>query len=327
MTSSSDPRHAIGDDGDPHRGHKLYRAGPWLVLVCHGVVADAIAEIARRQCAERGVDVVVLPIDELHDLSRLGRFTGLIIIGPDTSPGTGRGADVGNRICDVVQVYRSRRGEGAAPLLAGHLPWFDVGVLQIVGRREILEHPTIKEALRQACRVHRLDEKSTPAEVDFFSIYSQYIPTGRSASARVSQLEQDLETVWDEVRAWGITTHEAVVEAYEVIEEKIKQYSNPARYSAMCRPRPDVDMNRLEIILHAPLMKPPSGPTAKKRWMENGARAVREVIAELKRRIPGLSRPGGRLGTKDQQFALHYLYANLTVLVDSPELRNRGEIE
>ena len=298
------------------------------MLVCHGIDADAIAETARRQCLEHGVDVVVQPIDELYDPSRrLGRFTGLIIITPDTLPTTGRGADVGARILDIVQVYRSRRNEGAASLLAGQLPWFDVGVLQIAGAREILEHPSIEPTLSRACRVHRLDEKSTPEEVDFFSIYSKNLPTGRSAFGRVPQPEQDVDTNWDEVRAWGITTAEMAKTAYDVFETMIKQYSDPARYSAMCRPHPDVDMNRLEIVLLAPDIKPPAGPKANKRWMENGARAVRHVLDELTCHVPGISRPGRRHGTKNQQIALHYLYMSLAAIVENPEFRIRNESE
>jgi hypothetical protein len=48
--------------------------------------------------------------------------------------------------------------------------------------------------------------------------------------------------------------------------------------------------------------------------MENGARVCRDVLKELKKIVPELTRPGGRDNTKDAQKQLCRLYRNLRII-------------
>lgn len=334
MTSSPDPREAADDDaGDRSGGRKLYESGPWLVLVSHGVEADEAAQAARRQCRDRGVDVDVRPIDEFHNVPELAFYTGLVIVLPSAVPPTARTMSTLRRVVRLVNDYRrSSRKNGISSLSRGRLRWYQVGVVQLVAIGSLIELPDLQEISPKVCKVHRLDggPESTSTEVDFFRIYDQIDAGaatqdhGNDDGSKESESARERETIWTAVRAWGITSKEQVRTALAVIDECRNLYSsrdhhgNP-KFRAMIKPHPDSEWNRLEITLFAP--NTPSPPGQHKKWTENGARGVVCLRERLSEAIPGICRPGGRAGTKDEQLAYHQLYSSLIALSISPEFQ------
>jgi len=117
----------------------------------------------------------------------------------------------------------------------------------------------------------------------------------------------------------GVTDIHDVPRLRKCIDDCRDHYES-SRFSQLYRPISEVPRNRLDIILDGP-----EGQVVgnRKTWMENGARVCRNVIKELNKVVPALTRPGGRKATKDAQKQLRRLYRNVRIIENY--LRNQNQ--
>lgn len=314
--NSSDPRVDTYPAGALPVGSALYNGGPWLVVESYGTTAAAVANSARRQCQARGVAVDVKHVSALPPLRSLGRYPGLVVTLPSDLPLADAWIATLDHIGAVVNEYRVHRDDGIDALAAGK-GWYEVGVLQIAGLARVLDHPKIRRIVPLACATHLLDDRSTSREVDFFSIYDHY--DTRPAPAPPSLTDQNLADVRCYLATWGITNDEQALAASLIIQDCRAHFEGSQYDRPMRRPLDDRALNRLDLMLTEPGNR---GPKHKRKaWMENGARAGRHTVEEIRKIVPGFSRPGNRDGTKGLQKDLFQLHVNLQTLVNSPEFR------
>lgn len=105
----------------------------------------------REQCVTRGIDIVLHPIDEVQRV-RLDHFVGLVVV--LSSQFADRATALGP-FARLIVDYRARRPEGLESILNGSCEWFDAGVVQVVGRRAIMQHPGMRTALERFSQLHR----------------------------------------------------------------------------------------------------------------------------------------------------------------------------
>jgi RNA polymerase sigma factor (sigma-70 family) len=301
---ASIPRMTGASSGPP--GWHLHHSGPWLVVYGSGPDSEDAGLQVDRQCVARGVDVVLCPIDEVGQ-GRLDRFSGLVVVLP--SPLTGPPAAL-RPFVHLIMDYRARRPEGLESILSGRCEWFNAGVVQVVGQRTIMRHPALRPALDCVCARHYTDDSGA---CDVFQPYT----TRRLVSAQQLHKEpagevcdESIKRLWCDVQAWGVDDMQQVPKLRRCIDDFRNHYENE-RFSQLYRPIPGLARNRLDIILDGPHDVVIGG---RKTWMENGARVCRDVLKELKKIVPGLTRPGGRDSTKDAQKQIGSFYRKLRII-------------
>lgn len=295
----------VGDASSQPPGWRLYRSGPWLVSYGSGPDSEDTAIQVREQCITRGIDVALHPIDEIQK-ARLDRFAGLVVVLPSQLATPSAALPPFARL---IVDYRARRPEGLESILNGSCEWFDAGVVQVVGRRVIIQHPGMRTALDRVCALRYTDDS---AVLDVFQPYTRRFVLAQQLDEQPASAVRDenIERLWCDVQAWGVTDIKDVPKLRKCIDGFREHYESK-RFSQLYRPFKNIPRNRLDIILDGPS----NGITGtSKTWMENGARVCRDVERELKKIVPELTRPGGRGNTKDAQKQLHRLYRNLRVI-------------
>lgn len=291
-------------DGPP--GWRLYRSGPWLVVYGSGPDSEDAGLEVRKQCITRGVDLVFYPIDEVGQV-RLDRFASLVVVLPSELSGPLAALQAFARL---IVDYRARRPEGLASILNGSCEWFNAGVVQAVGRRTIMRHPGMMPALDRVCVRHYTDGSGL---LDVFQPYTterfglmQQLDEEPVGDVR----DESIKRLWCDVQAWGVSDIRHVLKMRRCIDDFRDYYEN-GRFSQLYRPIPGLARNRLDIILDGPH---DAIIGDRKTWMENGARVCRDVLKELKKIVPELTRPDGRDSTRDAQKQLCRLYRNLRII-------------
>lgn len=312
MTSSFDPHYGGGEPRSP-QVRELHPVSPWLVVESWGVDAERLAEAASRQCHIRGVEFDRQGIDA--PLRELWNYHGMVLTCAEAGPHYLSGG-LAERIATIVGRYRRYQAYGAAAVLAGAHRMSMAGVVQLAAPPALLRDPIIEEVRHQICRMHPSDQSTSP-EVDFFSIFDPLTgPMSMPTDSGSSVLEQDTTEIWTYLISWGITSPEQAAVALEVIEQ-VRVHYESEEFPAMRRPFGDViDWNRLDFVLHEPRAASPKGPGERKKWNENGARAGRQVLAELQRADPAIDRPVDRRTKKGLQLDIYQLYTNLTAVAD-----------
>jgi hypothetical protein len=245
------------------------------------------------------------PIDEIRQV-RLDRFTGLVVVLPAqlADPSTAL-----RPFARLIVDYRARRPEGLESIVNGSCEWFDAGVVQVVGRRAIMHHSGMRTTLDRACARHYTDDSGL---LDMFQPYMRrlVIPQQLDEQLAGEARDENIERLWRDVQAWGVTDIRDVPKLRKCIDDFRDHYESK-RFSQLHRPINDISRNRLDIILDGP-----DGEFTgdRKTWMENGARVCRDVEKELKKIVPELTRPGGRKNTKNAQKLLRRLYRNLRII-------------
>ncbi|HEV7453506.1 MAG TPA: hypothetical protein VGO16_19445 [Pseudonocardiaceae bacterium] len=286
-------------------GRRLYRSGPWLVVHGSGPDSEDAAIRVHEQCIARGIDIMLRPIDEIRQV-RLDRFTGLVVVLPAqlADPSTAL-----RPFARLIVDYRARRPEGLESIVNGSCEWFDAGVVQVVGRRAIMHHSGMRTTLDRACARHYTDDSGL---LDMFQPYTRrlVIPQQLDEQLAGEARDENIERLWRDVQAWGVTDIRDVPKLRKCIDDFRDHYESK-RFSQLHRPINDISRNRLDIILDGP-----DGEFTgdRKTWMENGARVCRDVEKELKKIVPELTRPGGRKNTKNAQKLLRRLYRNLRII-------------
>lgn len=288
----------------------LYRNGPWLVVHGQGVHSEDIAHEVHGQCEQHGVDTTLRPTDETTNLD-LARYPGLVVVTPSEWDRFGPKIIL-SASTKLVRAYRARRPDGLRALLDGRVAWYDAGVAQVVGHRDLLDHSAAQPLLERSCARHYTDHGDP---VDLFAIY-----TGHDNQALCSHHPFDtglpfggaeIVGVWQAIQAWKVTDIALVPVLYECINH-CRQHYEDARFPAMHRPVHGRNMNRLDFLLDESDFTPDQ--FGKKAWMENGARAARYVMSALRETFPDLERPARRNNTKDLQQQLNQFYYCLKCL-------------
>lgn len=291
---------------DPAR---LHGSGPWLVVATSARgISKEVLDAIRRQCDDSGVTCHVIGIDERPE--RLFLYKGLILIFPFQAQADDDSEDSPEveQLLALMTKYREDYKDGAVALFppnpAHAAAWYEVGIVQIVAPTAKLNYGAVRDALRlrHACVAHSVDGEVGIENLDVFSIYKQ---SGNVLSQTPSQAEEDLREGWEYLESCKIPQSlDAVNQALEIIEGWIKRYDDPQYgYKAV----PGSALSRLQWVLKDPETRKPtpelreflaSGPDERKQWAENGANAVRDVKADLKKVFPDLKRPGKREGKK-----------------------------
>jgi hypothetical protein len=287
-------------------GWHLHHSGPWLVVYGSGPESEDTAVHVRKQCLMRGIGVVVHPIDEIRQV-HYDRFPGLVVVLPS------RLADpalVLRPFARLIIDYRARRPEGLASIIDGSCAWFDAGVVHVIGRRAIMHHAEMGITRARVCVHHYTDEAELP---DLFQPYTRRLVVATQPDEQLVARQVDDDNVarlWRDVQAWGVTDIHDVPRLRACIDNCRDHYES-SRFPQLYRPISEVPRNRLDIILDGP-----DGQVVgnRKTWMENGARVCRNVVTELNKIVPALTRPGEHKTTKDAQKQLRRLYRNLRII-------------
>jgi hypothetical protein len=299
----------VGDASSQPPGWRLYRSGPWLVGYGRGPDSEDTAIQVREQCVARGIEVALHPIDEIQK-AHLDHFAGLVVVLPSQLATPSSALLPFTRL---IVDYRARRPEGLESILNGSCEWFNAGVVQVVGRRAVIQHPGMRTALDRVCARRYTDDSEL---LDMFQPYTRpfVLAEQLNEQPRPSAVrDKNIERLWCDVQAWGVTDIKDVPKLRKCIDDFRDHYESK-RFSQLYRPFKNIPRNRLDIILDGPIDEISGTP---KTWMENGARVCRNVERELKKIVPELARPGGRGNTKDAQKQLRRLYRNLRVIESS----------
>jgi hypothetical protein len=296
----------VGDASGEPPGWQLHQSGPWLVVYGSGPESEDSAIHIRKQCLTRGIAVVLHPIDEIRQV-RLDRYPGLVVVLPSqlTDPSAAL-----RPFARLIVDYRARRPEGLASIIDGSCPWFDAGVVHVVGRRAIMQHPELGITRDRVCAQHYTDESGV---LDLFQPYTRRLVLAQQLDKPLAADEvrdENIGRLWRDVQAWGVTNIHEVPKLRKSIDDCREHYES-SRFSQLYRPIRNVPRNRLDIILDGPHDQIIGD---RKTWMENGARTCRNVMKELNKIVPELTRPGGRNNTKDAQKQLRRLYRNLRII-------------
>lgn len=302
-----------GEDDAP-RGRELYQTGPWLVIFGHGTRSEVCAQQVVERCHLRGVHLDVAPVDEAARLD-LSYYTALIVVLPST-PFHDRPASSMDGIVEIIKAYRARRPVGLSSLLDGSRRWFQVGVVQVFSTHDADAHVCLKPIMSRICLVHHVHDDET---IDPFGIYQAH---GRLALPRPGSSDRfahDAGWLQSYLRSWGFSVPEEVSRARAIIDECRRRYEDP-RFTALHRPIPGRNRNRLDFLLDEPETR---GPGHKK-WMENGARVTRDVFGELEREFSGFHRPSDRDNKKEAQKDLRNLYHALLAIEAIMKVQDQG---
>lgn len=288
---------------------------PWAIVYGTGPASEDLANDVARRCRDHRVSTRVRAIDNLGDVE-LARYSSLVLSLPTLIADRNVVNALGPFV-DLVIDYRLRHPVGLDPILAGTLEWFDVGVVQVIGRRALLHHPAMKPALARVCRLHYFeDDDATTIDVlmPFHRLGAGLQPTPGPVG---DQHQENMERVWRRVQAWGVSDLADVPRILATIKEVSDYYETQGeRYPALYRPNPKVKRNRLEIVLYGP-DDVVGDPTA---YAASGARVWRHVEKQIKSAIPSFARPAGQDNKKHAAKALRAL--NLDLLVIDAYLRN-----
>ncbi len=279
----------------------------------HGTRSEARAHQIADQCNTRGVDLDLVPVDEVVGFD-LSYYVALIVVLPSTPPEGGAASSMG-KIVEIIRTYRARRPDGLASLLDGTRRWFQVGVVQVYGTYDAHEQANLGSSTARICLVHHVgdDELIDPFEV--YQAHGQPVSPRRPGSS--DHLARSGRSLRASLLSWGLSVPEDTSSARELIDGCRRRYEDP-RFRALYRPIPGRELNRLDFLLDEPETRAPGH----KKWMENGARVARGVFNELELQFPHFHRPNGRDNTKDAQKDLCTLYRALHAIEAASKVQN-----
>jgi hypothetical protein len=292
-------------------------AVPWQVVYGPGTASEDVALIVAEQCAARGVGAVLRTLDE-YPTTGLKGFQGLLLVLPSAPPAQGK-EPKWKAFRRIAEDFRARTIKAAEAFVPGSDCWQKAGVLQVFYTDDALDDPDALALIHDACAVHSFTP-DTPFTADLFEVYQP----GSAQSKTKDQVAVARASNWRQLTAWGIDTVEFARVIKRAIDKRRDELDDPNK-RAMYRPIPDIDMNRLDLVLFRPDATPPADPgsTVDERkkaldtFRDNGARAVRVLVDEMEKAHPPFARPPAKAGRRDAQPAFTKLYQLLRVVTSS----------
>lgn len=277
---------------------------PCLIIHGWGPGSEQIAQQIADQCRELRVRSRIRAIDAYGDVE-LTRFPSLIVVLPSYSDNL-KVRTVLEPFASLVSDYRLRRSDGVAGVLSGDTDPMDAGVIHLIGEQVLVHNPAMRSVLRRACHVHIIEQNG---QFDLLQPYRQSTPPPVAPSDEPCDVVADaLHTTWSYIKEWGITDPGTVAELLACIKRCRSRYEDPKR-PQLYRPHPDVNRNRLDLILDGPDIQVGD----KKTWAENGARVWRYVLEQLQAVEPALARPA-KPNARGAQKDLRQLFDALRII-------------
>jgi hypothetical protein len=292
---------------------------PWLVVYGLGTASEEVAVAIAQMCPVRCVDPVLLTLDEALPISRKG-YKGLVLVLPSAPPPRGqepRWKDYRT----LAEDFRARTLPAVEAFFPGSTCSQEAGVLQVVYPEDALADPGVVDLIKDACDRHPFSE-GVPFTGDVFRIFQP----GMAQIVRNDEVAAAVSDIWRGLRAWGIGDLEQARIIKVAVDKRRDELDHDAKKPTLHRPIPEVDKNRLDLVLFHPEVLPPVDPdstveeqeNAVKTFKTNGARVVRVLVADLVRDNPWFHGPKGKAGTKNAQERFAELYRLLrTVLTMS----------
>lgn len=328
MTDESDPTRAAGDpcDGDDTElTHSRHEHGwvsengmpmvPWLVVYGPGPASEEVAESVADQCAARCVRAVLHTLDEAATVTLRG-FMGLVLVLPSAPPPRGQGPRW-KEYRKLADDFRSRNLSAAEAFTLRSGCWEQAGVLTVVYTEAALADPAALDLINGACASHAFIA-GVPFTGDLFAVFQP----GMAQIKTTDQIAATVADIWRRLRPWGIDTVEKVRVIKAAVDQCRDQLDHDTKKPAMHRPIPDVDMNRLDLVLFRPKVLLPAEPdstdderaSAAENFRANGARVVRELVEALERDYEWYHRPRDKAGKKFAQVRFAEMYKLLRAI-------------
>jgi hypothetical protein len=286
----------------------------WLVVYGHGLDSEAVALAVAGQCDPWGVRPVLRTIDEVV-LTDLKHFSTVVLVLP-TSPSAKGQIPESIRFREIADTYRSGKRRAEEALTPRSERSYAAGVLQVFFPDDAMDDPHARAVINGAC-ASRPFVAGAPVTIDVFDLYQP------GAVTRKDHVALTRGHLWSELNTWGINSVDLARGIKDFIDQRREEYEDP-RFRAMHRPIPGVEMNHLNLILFKPNARPPALPhqtederqAAETLFVDNGARAVRDLFTDLKTPFPTFTRPASREGRKGSRKDFRRLY-NLLRIVTS----------
>lgn len=260
---------------------------PWLIVYGSGPQSEDIALAAAQQCRAEKIHTRVRPIDEIRGVST-STYRALLAVLPSYSDDLKIRESL-EPFARLVCNYRKHLPAGLSAIARRAVDPLDAGVISLAGDRVLLHHPVMRGALARACHAHELDQ------VETIDVFHPFRDIENTQAPRLPWDDSDLTDVtrdglhhaWTQLTHWGITNPSIVTPLLVCIQTCCSYYDNPVK-PQLSRPHPNIDKNRLQIILTDPDLEYGESKT----WNENGARVWRYVLGQLQRVDPNIRRPG-----------------------------------
>ena len=293
---------------------------PWTVIFGAGTAAletgEQICDLVR--CG--GVTAQLVSIDE-YTPSLLQRRPGLVLVLPEQPHQTGRAAAARFRpiVSDYRLNYPDTVRDGFRP--DSHV-WQQVGVLQVCYTELSLADEVVRALLGLACARHLYStEPGTEFKGDLFAVFNR---DGVELAGSEDEVKQAELEHWRIVRQWGVHEPAQAREIRAAIVARCQALEDPSK-RALYRPIPDVDLNRLKLALYCPGQVPPELPNQNederlrdlRNFRDNGARVVRELVADLKTTFRYFGQPVNKANRRDAQKHFFEFFTALRIICDS----------
>jgi hypothetical protein len=298
----------------------------WLLVHAHGVASHDLTQalLARLKVAQ--IHVTVRTIDDYLGTSNeaagrprnsLKGFSCVLLVLPSAPPPSGQKLPWKTYTEIATRVRQQSLPAAEAYLPAAALSQ-EAGVIQVFHREQDLDVPEVRALIEAACDSHCYTEQAP--DVPFKDVVRIF----RSAAAR-QKLQDEITGPmlihWRNLRKWGVDTPEQALQIKRFCDERRQALEDPGK-PALFRPIPEVEKNRLELLLTDADARPPvpADATEVERreimdlFRDNGARVVRVLLADMIAAYPWFHRPVGKEGRKGAQPGFAALYRTLQIV-------------
>lgn len=265
---------------------------PMAVAYGDGVECGAGADAVREAATAEGFDGPKVTIVDAARSLPLARYPFLTVVAPSIDAPGGDRVGLLQPVRTLVGGYRSRHPEGLAQWRAGLVKPYDVGILQVVAREDLLTDRTLAPTFAKTCARHTLEHLLDDPTV-IFRIFEDGFPG--AAPATLVPLDEDYITaLWDGLREWGLRHVDDVDPLDDRVTGMREHFHNNVRYQLRLPFGDDDPRSRLDFILDEPDMPHPFRD--QEAWTRDGAEAMRIVLAALTEIVPGLENPARTRG-------------------------------
>lgn len=300
--------------------------GPALPLtLVYGVGAASfeVAEAIVEQCPP-WVSAIDLAVDDFTLASIASVNILVLVLSSDTKA---KQRPRFKEFRQIAQQFRDQHALRADTAFYGNSAcWQRAGVLLVAYTSEAIQDPDARDLIHDACASYCFIPGAR-FTADIFEVFQP-----GAAQARRVKDPQDANSIanWNHLGSWGIHDVDFARTIKTAIDDRCRRLNDPNK-PVMSRPLSDVELNRLELVLFKPELRPAPDPgrsdLEQKKDLDNfvasGARAVREHLNELEKTYEGTQTPFQRPvalrgGKRDAQPAYRKLYTVLrAVTMDS----------